>query len=137
MTSADDKQIGGDHYKVQYQHWDFIRDVGFDYMEAQVAKYITRWRRKNGVQDLEKALHFAEKMFEERTKAYGTLTEYADSNNLNPEERGLLMHLVSGDLHTLREMLKVIIKDHHPQIKDGPGPGYVNQDPGFKGPNIG
>lgn len=34
------------------------------YMEAQIIKYVTRWRKKNGMQDLEKAKHFLEKLME-------------------------------------------------------------------------
>jgi hypothetical protein len=32
------------------------------YLEAQATKYVTRWRRKNGVQDIEKSLHYLDKL---------------------------------------------------------------------------
>ena len=59
--SANDRQIGGDHYKGEYQHWDFVVDTGQGYLDGCVTKYVSRWRKKNGVQDLEKALHYFEK----------------------------------------------------------------------------
>ena len=62
---ANDMQVGGSHYSSGYQHWDFVHDAlcGL-YLEGQITKYVARWRKKNGLQDLEKALHFAMKLAE-------------------------------------------------------------------------
>lgn len=59
--NANHNQVGGEHYKSEYQHWDFVADVGMNYFEGQITKYVYRWRKKNGLQDLEKARHFAQK----------------------------------------------------------------------------
>lgn len=59
--SANDRQVAGSHYIGVYQHWDYVIDGELNYFAAQVSKYIIRWRKKNGLQDLEKALHFWEK----------------------------------------------------------------------------
>lgn len=64
---ANRRQVGGNHYgalQPSYQHWDLAADTGMGYFEGQITKYVARWRRKNGVQDLEKALHYAEKLLE-------------------------------------------------------------------------
>lgn len=62
---ANEKQVGGDHYKKQkIQHWDYVLANDIPYMEAQIIKYVSRWRHKNGIQDLEKAKHFLEKLLE-------------------------------------------------------------------------
>ena len=34
---------------------DFIREYQLDYFEGNVVKYISRWRKKNGIEDLKKA----------------------------------------------------------------------------------
>jgi len=34
------------------------------YLEGQITKYITRWRLKNGLEDLKKAAHYADKLLE-------------------------------------------------------------------------
>lgn len=62
--SANDTQVGGDHYKGEYQHWDFVCDTGMHYLLGCATKYISRWRKKNGVEDLKKALHYVEKACE-------------------------------------------------------------------------
>lgn len=69
-TLANDTQVGGNHYKSRIQHWDFVANRAMGYFEGQVTKYVTRWRKKNGRQDLEKARHFLVKMIElERAKS--------------------------------------------------------------------
>lgn len=71
MTNANDMQIGGGHYKdaQPYQHWDFVEDMGcLPYMEAMVLKYLSRWRNKDGLKDLQKAGHFLQKLIELRRK---------------------------------------------------------------------
>lgn len=64
---ANDYQIGGDHYKVgkgKMEHWDLVVAIQTGYFESQVMKYIMRWRKKNGLQDLEKAQHYLAKLIE-------------------------------------------------------------------------
>jgi hypothetical protein len=62
--SANDKQINGDHYRGAIQTWDYIvaNDLGF--LEGNIVKYVTRFRKKNGVQDLLKAQHYLDKLIE-------------------------------------------------------------------------
>jgi hypothetical protein len=62
MINPNEKQIGGDHYQAEYQHWDFVADNGLGYLEGCATKYLARWPKKNGLQDLQKALHYCEKM---------------------------------------------------------------------------
>lgn len=63
---ANDVQVGGAHYKKQkFQHWDYcIARDGPAYLEHMLIKYVSRWKDKGGVQDLEKAKHFLQKLIE-------------------------------------------------------------------------
>ncbi len=55
------KQVGGDHYKqTTLQPWDVISAWSLDPWSANVVKYIQRFHRKNGKEDLQKALHYLE-----------------------------------------------------------------------------
>lgn len=61
-STANDRQVGGTHYQAnEYQHWDFVTDLRLPYLLGVATKYVSRWRDKNGVEDLEKALHYLEK----------------------------------------------------------------------------
>jgi hypothetical protein len=58
-TAALTTQVGGSHYKdMAIQPVEYIHKNGIGYFEGCVIKYVSRWRKKNGVEDLEKARHF-------------------------------------------------------------------------------
>jgi len=55
------KQVGGNHYKsMAIQPIEFIHGNNIPYIEGCIIKYVCRWRRKNGIEDLDKAIHFIE-----------------------------------------------------------------------------
>lgn len=65
---ANEHQIGGNHYASnQIQPWDFIIANNLGYLEGNIIKYTTRWRKKGGVDDLRKVIHYAEKLIEVET----------------------------------------------------------------------
>jgi hypothetical protein len=68
-TKANDVQIGGTHYKTGgEEHWDRMwRMHGKGYFVGCITKYVERYDKKNGVQDLEKARHFLDKLIELET----------------------------------------------------------------------
>ena len=63
--AANDRQVGGDHYKNKnIQPWDYIIANDIGYLEGNIIKYISRWREKNGLADLAKAKHYLDKLIE-------------------------------------------------------------------------
>lgn len=67
--SALDVQEGGDHYRTQaIQPVEYIHANKIGYFEGNVIKYVTRWKLKNGIADLEKAKHYLELLIELETK---------------------------------------------------------------------
>jgi Protein of unknwon function (DUF3310) len=64
--TANNKQHGGNHYKKygELQPWDVVIAWELGYLEGTALKYIARWRDKNGVEDILKAIHFLEKLVE-------------------------------------------------------------------------
>lgn len=64
--SVNDRQVGGTHYnQVKVQHWDLMLLNRVPYLEAQITKYITRWRKKDqAVKDVEKSGHYLEKLID-------------------------------------------------------------------------
>lgn len=62
--SANNTQVGGEHYRTTIQHWDFAAANELDYFQGQITKYVTRWKKKNGLEDLLKAQHFLAKYVE-------------------------------------------------------------------------
>lgn len=65
MSHANSRQVGGNHYKkFKIEIWDFIVQNDIPYLEGNAIKYIARWRDKGGVGDLDKAIHYLQKLKE-------------------------------------------------------------------------
>lgn len=63
--AANTRQEGGNHYKtLAIQPWDYIIQNNLGFLEGNVIKYVTRWKEKEGLQDLQKARHFLDKLIE-------------------------------------------------------------------------
>lgn len=58
LESEDVTQVGGCHYKSQYQVVDYVMKHSLDFIQGNILKYATRFRKKNGGEDLKKALHY-------------------------------------------------------------------------------
>ena len=59
--AATERQVGGDHYKsLKIQPIEYIDANNLPYLEGNVVKYVTRHASKNGVQDIDKAIHYLE-----------------------------------------------------------------------------
>ena len=67
--SALDVQVAGSHYKdLPIQPVEYIHANALGYFEGNVVKYVSRWRKKNGIADLEKAKHYIELLIELETR---------------------------------------------------------------------
>lgn len=70
ITGADDRQVGGDHYKqMEIQPWEVMESllsenefIGF--LKGNVIKYAMRAGKKEGSDDYEKMRHYMEKLDE-------------------------------------------------------------------------
>ena len=91
MAKANDFQIGGKHYvNNDIQAWDAITAWGLGFLDGDVVKYMSRWRKKGGLEDLQKALHYLSKVIEEveqaqsRKQAAATINPAAAAERFSP-----------------------------------------------------
>lgn len=87
---ASNIQIAGDHYrKFAIQPSEFIQRNGLNWCEGNVIKYVSRWREKNGEQDIDKAIHYLNLLkeweFPAQTAAPMTLAELTKINDADVE----------------------------------------------------
>lgn len=69
QPSALDIQVGGGHYKSRaIQPIEYIHANNLNYSEGAIVKYITRWREKNGFEDLNKIKHYVDLLIEMEQK---------------------------------------------------------------------
>lgn len=62
---ATDRQEGGDHYRsLSIQPIQYIHANRLGFCEGNIVKYVTRWRAKNGIEDLKKARHYIDLLIE-------------------------------------------------------------------------
>jgi hypothetical protein len=60
-----DVQVAGDHYKsLKIQPVEYIHANQIPFIEGCVIKYVSRWKNKGGINDLQKAKHFIELLIE-------------------------------------------------------------------------
>lgn len=75
-----DVQVAGDHYKsLAIQPVEFCHANGIGFLEGSAIKYLTRWRDKNGVEDLRKARHFIDLLIELETR--GSIAPFDPARN--------------------------------------------------------
>lgn len=119
--SCNDKQIGGTHYQHQeYQHWDFAVDVaGNDaYLKGCASKYIVRYKDKNGIEDLRKALHYIDKIEEVCCPVIVTssdtmklLSDFV--SQLEPAVGKIVTAIYYNDLDIARTGIEELISDYN------------------------
>ena len=105
--SALDEQVGGDHYKkLVVQPVEFISTINANFFQGNVIKYITRYKDKNGIKDLEKAKHYLELMRELKPQTDTKLSQeylleavanYSTGNNLGDFERDIILSIIYKD----------------------------------------
>lgn len=76
MNKAEETQVGGNHYReMKIQPMRYSMENGLDACQHTIIKYVSRFRQKGGIQDLEKAKHVIDLLIEfEKEKLNGRST---------------------------------------------------------------
>ena len=137
--SANDKKIK--HYVSEHQHWDLAVTIPLGYLEGCSTKYVVRWRKKGGLDDLHKAMHYLDKLIEvfvpkpiarnlNRSEIQYEVSRFAAANHLSIIEEEFILLLSSyrtdDNLRTARLVLEDIIdlaKEHSIPIEEPNYPG--------------
>ena len=86
QNSPNNTQVGGNHYKMAIEPWDFIAANNIPYLEGSAITYLTRHREKGGKADLEKAIHFIQKIISHDYSGFGVQpTAQKESANVPPK----------------------------------------------------
>lgn len=52
------------HYNEGIEMWDYAYTHKLDFFEGNIVKYVTRWKTKNGIEDLKKAKQYLDKLIQ-------------------------------------------------------------------------
>jgi hypothetical protein len=62
--NPNERVVHPSHYNKGIEMWDYAHSHNLDFFEGNVVKYVTRWRHKNGIEDLKKAKQYLDKLIE-------------------------------------------------------------------------
>lgn len=102
--TANAKQVGGAHYVPgeEFQHWDWAVENNLSYLEGTLTKYVVRHKSKAGRVDLEKTLHYAEKLYEVRSKSGPHILQWRPKVMQGLEKMTALYRLTEKETEVLR-----------------------------------
>jgi hypothetical protein len=157
--NANDAQQVPTHYLSSHIHWDYvIRALDNRYLEGNITKYVVRHRKKAGMRDLEKALHYADKLIESVEEGLVVpilaplgyeISTFAAANGLNSYETYIVKRMANWEnsmhIKEARTAIRILMdeqrqrdaeKEQHQKtgltFKDAveaeAGSEYVNQD---------
>ncbi len=97
--SAFDTQVGGSHYKdLAIQPMQYSMANNLDACQHTIIKYVTRFRQKGGVADLEKAKHVIDMLIEQSTPRAEPEPTKAQADPLRSELIKALKSRFGGDI---------------------------------------
>lgn len=110
--NANSYQVGGTHYGGDdYQHWDWACEIHLPYLHGCASKYVARYRKKNGAEDLRKAAHYIDKAIEVygarrcadnslslSSSCMAALWRFALATDLTTAETMICWYLMAGEL---------------------------------------
>jgi hypothetical protein len=129
--TVDDTQVGGDHYRTAYQHWNLALKLKLPYLDGCATKYVTRWRKKEGIKDLQKGMHYLNKILEvgdydirrnPNVAVDQEVKRFAEANDLTFMEYQFMYLMCTYTeekiLRNARRLLMIIIADAKNSIPD-------------------
>lgn len=93
IDSSLNVQVGGGHYKgLAYQPVSFAVDMDLNFIQGNIVKYVSRYKNKNGIEDLKKVAHYSQigielnpvnfcpfSRVEERVKLFVMMNNFSDA----------------------------------------------------------
>lgn len=119
--SALDKQVGGDHYKGRaIQPVEYIHANKLDFFQGNVVKYITRWRDKKGIEDLEKCKHYLEIYIELETQKLAEGSQAEEAMLVNAQPKGSVHELKPWEAALMQNGWRMILMSNGDRAWEAP-----------------
>lgn len=120
MKKFVNEQVGGTHYKnLPYQPVELFAKTKCTAFQANIWKYIVRYKYKNGQEDLEKAIHYAELALELRcTGNFGVakrneVIRFCNINALSLAQREIVLAVAWDNYLEIINKCKNLIKSEY------------------------
>lgn len=112
-------QVGGSHYKnLKMQPIEFIVKAKLSFMQGNIVKYISRYKHKNGEQDVEKCMHYAQLAIDlnDAGPDYRMLNlaySYCKVNAFSNYQTNIIIACVQEDYFTVLRLCKRLLKTEY------------------------
>lgn len=121
-NNALDVQVGGSHYKnKKMQPIELITKTGCSFIQGCIWKYITRYKEKNGKEDINKCIHYAKLAIElkdEGQLGYRKIDiakVYCKVNELSPSQSSVIMLTAYDSYQRVIDVCKAILNEEYPE----------------------
>lgn len=112
-------QVGGDHYKNRLmQPIELITKTKCSFIQGCIWKYITRYKEKNGREDIQKCIHYAQLAIQLNDngqlgyRKLGIVREYCKVNNLSKEQEAIILLTAYDSYQRVIDECKVLLKEY-------------------------
>lgn len=119
MKTAIEIQIGGSHYKdLKMQPIELITQADLNFIQGCIIKYISRYEHKNGLQDIEKCIHYAQLAIElnstgPKMHSIGLGYSYCVVNGFNTARTNVVVSTMRDDYYNVIRYCNQIIKQQY------------------------
>lgn len=116
--SALDVQVGGSHYKNNdMQPIELIVALNLNFIEGNIVKYITRYKNKNGMQDVMKCIHYSQLAIElgcirpdiDMHNNYALINKYCDTNKLSNVQNSIIIACLQNDYSQVKLLCEAMV----------------------------
>ena len=112
-------QVGGDHYKNRaMQPIELITKTRCTFIQGCIWKYITRYKEKNGKEDIQKCIHYAQLAIQLKDngqlgyRKLDIVREYCKVNNLSKEQEAVILLTAYDSYQRVIDECKVMLKEY-------------------------
>ena len=120
---ATDVQIGGSHYKdMVMQPIELITALRCSFIQGCIIKYISRYRAKNGAQDIKKCIHYAQLAIQlgdrklyKNSNYLKEVNMFIAKNKLTILQRGIILNSLNNKYNTVIALCKELLQIEYPE----------------------
>nr|DAQ60078.1 MAG TPA: nucelotide kinase [Caudoviricetes sp.] len=117
---ATDEQVGGSHYKdMVFQPVELFAKTHCTAFQANIWKYISRYKYKNGEQDIEKCIHYAQLAIELKcngqlgARKISIIKAFCAANKLQERQTRIIMAASFDDYAAVIKECKAILRKEY------------------------
>lgn len=116
-------QVGGSHYiDMAMQPIELISALKCSFIQGCIIKYISRYKAKNGAQDIRKCIHYAQlaihlkdSMQHNDGDIYIYANNFADKNNLTSLQRRIINYTLYNSYEKVIYLCNILLRIEYPK----------------------